>query len=295
MSISPRCTLLLMLVLAASPVTAFDNCCVCSANGTNCSACCWPDQRPSCTTYIIGTAPPHCGCYCNPIEGGGGGGGEIGCSVTQSRTTVMGVDRGDRGAKMAEHQLHYGLPRSEKRRDGVYVFEEWAIVSAEGAVVRASDLKFGTIVQEVSDRFRPRKKARSRSNATSLVIEEADHPENSRRIPLPSVGPIDIDADLPAGLAGQEIWFRAEVGKDEVVDQVLLLNVPDDLVAGRFATELHLLNGEIGAALALRYADEARHRAVVFGLLRANLEGHLVMVRSRVLLPKCCCNGARCA
>jgi hypothetical protein len=292
MSISPRCALLLLLFLATLPISAGADCCVCSANGTNCSACCWPDQRPSCTTYIIGTDPPHCGCYCEPVGDTGGGSGGIGCSVTETRTVVMGMDRGDRGVKMAEHQLHYGLPRSEKRRDGVYVFEEWAIVSAEGALVRASDLKFAKLVQQVGDRFRPRKKASH--NATTLVIEEADHPANSRQIPLPSVGPVDIDADLPAGLSGQEIWFRAEVGKDGTVDQVLLLNVPDDLVAGKFAMELHLLNGEIGKALSLRYSDKGRHRAVAFGLLRANMQGHLVMVSSRVLFPKCCCNGARC-
>jgi hypothetical protein len=291
MRISPRFLLLAMLMLL--PASASADCCVCSANGTNCSACCYPDQRPHCTTFIIGTAPPHCSCYCETIGGEGGGtGGETGCSVSESRTSVMGVDRADRGAKTAEHQLLYGLSRSEKRRDGVYVFEEWAVISSEGALVRASDLKFATRVNEDGFRFRPRGKRGS--NATSLVIEEADHPQNSREIPLPSVGPIDIDADYPAGLSGQEIWFRAEVGKDEVVDQVLLLNVPDDLVAGRFATELHLLNGEIGKAVRLRYADEGRHRVVVFGLLRANMEGHLVMVSSRVILPKCCCNGSRC-
>jgi hypothetical protein len=194
---------------------------------------------------------------------------------------------------MAEYQLHYGLSRSEKRRDGVYVFEEWAVISSEGDLLGASNVKFAGRAQEDGIRFRPRKKA-SNPNVTSLVLEEADHPENSRQIPLPTVEPIDIDADYPAGLSGQEIWFRVEVGKDGAVDQVLLLNVPDDLVAGKFATELHLLNGELGKALQLRYADEGRHRVVVFGLLRANMEGHLVMVNSRVLLPKCCCNGARC-
>ena len=289
MKIAPIRPLMLLLVLAASPVAALDNCCVCSAFGTNCSACCWPDQQANCITFIQG-ATTHCGCYCDPA--GEGGGGETGCSVTQSRTSVMGVDRADRGTKRAEYQLHYGLSGSEKRRDGVYVFEEWAIVSAEGALVRASDLKFATRVQEVGDRFRPWKKAPP--NATSLVIEEAEHPENSRQIPLPTVAPIDIDAGYPAGLSGQEIWFRVEVGKDKAIDQVLLLNVPDDLVAGRFATELHLLNGELGKAVTLRYADEGRHRVVIFGLLRANMQGHLVMVSSRVLLPKCCCNGARC-
>ena len=295
MKIARISPLLVLLVLAASPASAFSNCCVCDRNGTHCSACCWPDQEAHCSTFINGVAPPHCGCYCDPAEEGGGGGGVggVGCSVSQSRTTVMGVDRSDRGAKM-EHQLHYSLSRSEQRRDGVYVFEEWAVVSAEGTLIGASNPKFAGRVDEDAYRFRSRRKA-SNPNAASLIIEEADHPENSRAIPLPSVAPIDIDADYPAGLSGQEIWFRVEVGKDEVVDQVLLLNVPDDLVAGRFATELHLLNGELGKALHLRYADDGRHRVVVFGLLRANMEGHLVMVSSRVLLPKCCCNGARCA
>jgi hypothetical protein len=293
----PNRTLLLLIVLALAPVSiaaAFDNCCVCNRNGTNCSACCFPDQEAHCNTIIDGVSPLHCGCYCDPVETGGGGGGGAGCSVTQSRTSVMSVDRGDRGAKMAEHQLQYGLSRQEKRRDGVYLFEEWAVVSAEGALVTASNPKFAARFHEERERFRPRKRS-ANPNATVLVIEEAEHPANSRQIPTPSVVPITIDADYPAGLSGQEIWFRAEVGTDETVDQVLLLNVPDDLVAGRFATELHLLNGELGKALHLRYADEGRHRAVVFGVLRANLDGHLVMVQSRVLLPKCCCHGSRCA
>jgi hypothetical protein len=46
--------------------------------------------------------------------------------------------------------------------------------------------------------------------------------------------------------------------------------------------------------LSLRYADEGRHRVVVFGAVRADAKGHLVMTRSRVLLPKCCCGGRHC-
>lgn len=292
MKIFPSRTLLLLIALAFLPASAGaqSNCCTCSSNGTNCSACCWPDQQANCITFIIGTAPPHCGCYCDPLGGGEGGGG---CLRLDSQTTIIGADRRS-GLEAKAHQLGGGLLNPGERRDGTYNFEEWALVSPEGTILRASRLEFAERVHASAERYRPLEKGGA---SATLVIEDAVHPANSRQIPLPSVAPIKIDADYPASLSGQEIWFRVEVGKDGTVDQVLLLNVPDDLVAGRFAraTELHLLNGELGEALKLRYADEGRHRVVVFGLLRANTEGHLVLVRSRVLLPKCCCNGSRCA
>jgi hypothetical protein len=46
------------------------------------------------------------------------------------------------------------------------------------------------------------------------------------------------------------------------------------------------INERLRERLSLRYADERRHRVVVFGLMRANVEGHLVMARARVILPK---------
>lgn len=291
--IAPSRILLLLIALAFLPASAGaqSNCCTCSAFGTNCSACCWPDQQANCITFIQG-AVTHCGCYCDPVGGGEGGGGGVGCLRLDSQTTVMGADRRS-GVEAKAHQLGGGLLNPGERRDGTYNFEEWALVSSEGIILRASRLEFAERVHGSADRYSPREKGGTTS--ATLVIEDAVHPANNRQIPLPSVAPIDIDADYPAGLAGQEIWFRVEVGKDGVVDQVLLLNVPDDLVAGRFATELHLLNGELGKSIRLRYSDKKRHRVVVFGVLRANLEGHLVMTRFRVLLPKCCCNGSRCA
>lgn len=290
-----RATVLLLLTLVALPPASFADCCVCTSDtGSSCSACCWPDQRPSCSTFILGNTPPHCGCYCDPLpgDGGGGGGGGVGCLRLDSETTVMGRDRQRSGAEAKAYQLGGGLLNPRERRDGTYNFEEWALVSAEGSVVRASRVEFGERVLAAAERFRPREKREGSS--LSLVIEDAAHPQNSREIPLPKVEPIDIDAGFRASLEGQEVWFRVEVGKDGAVDQVLLLNVPNDLVAGKYSSDLTLLNGDLRDAVKLRYADKGRHRAVVFGLLRANLEGHLVLVRSRVLLPKCCCNGSRC-
>jgi hypothetical protein len=54
------------------------------------------------------------------------------------------------------------------------------------------------------------------------------------------------------------------------------------------------INDRLQENLSLRYADEGRHRVVVFGTVRANAKGHLVMTRSHVILPKCCCYGHRC-
>jgi hypothetical protein len=272
--------LVALAILLPGAAGAQSSCCSCSFNGTNCSACCYLDQGPNCRVESSGTVL-YCACNCtNP-----GGGGGVGCSRLDSRTAVMGVDRGaDRGAKIADHQLEFGLLNPGERRDGPFNFEEWALVSSAGEVLRASTIEFANRVQNDAERFRPRGKGTS---STVLVIEDAEHPHNSREIPLPKVAPINIDAGLPAGVAGQEMWFRAEVGKDGVVDQVILLNVPEELASGS-------INNLLRENLSLRYADERRHRVVVFGLVRANAKGHLVMTRSQVILPKCCCYGMHC-
>ena len=77
------------------------------------------------------------------------------------------------------------------------------------------------------------------------------------------------------------------MGEDGSVDQVVLLNLPE-------VFKSYWFNDRLKEHLSLRYADERRHRVVVFGLLRVTAKGRLVLVRSRVLLPKCCCNGSRC-
>jgi hypothetical protein len=270
-----------MASLLPDAAVAQSNCCSCSFNGTNCSACCYSDQGPNCRVEGSNTTL-YCACNCtNP------GGGGAGCSIRlDSRTTVMGLDRGsDRGAKLADHQLGFGLLNSGNRREGTFNFEEWALVSSAGDVLRASTVEFADRVQNDAERFRPRGKGAS----TVLVIEDADHPHNSREIPVPAVAPIDIDAGLPVSVAGQEMWFRAELGEDGVVDQIILLNVPE-----AFTSESESINGRLRDNLSLRYADKRRHRVVVFGLVRANTKGHLVMTRSRVILPKCCCYGRHC-
>jgi hypothetical protein len=216
-------------------------------------------------------------------QGGGGGGGGCAGMTLSSRTLSIGSDR---GPELAGHQLRFGLQRSADRREGSFIFEEWALVSsADGkAKVRgASSGKFAGRVHAVAERFLPR----GSDTSIVLVIEEAEHPRNSREIPVPEVAPIDFDAELPASEAGQEAWFRAEVGEDGVVDQVILLNRPE-----AFAS--FTINHQLREHLSLRYADTRRHRAVVFGLVRADVDGHLVMKESRVVLPACCCYGHHC-
>lgn len=280
--------LVALAILLPGAAEAQGNCCSCSYNGTNCSACCYVDQTASCHVDISGSVL-FCSCTCEPIGGGGGGGGAGGCALTKSsHTIVMGEDG---GAKLAGYQLGFGLLHPGTRREGSFNFEEWALVSSAGAVLRASTGKFADRVQNEAERFRPRGKGASPS--TVLVIEDADHPHNSREIPVPAVAPIDFDAGLPVSLAGQEMWFRAEVGEDGVIDQMILLNIPEDLVSGKDLVE-GSLNGRLRERLSLRYANERRHRVVVFGLVRANTEGHLVMTRSHVILPKCCCYGRHC-
>ena len=295
-----------LAILLPDAVGAQRTCCSCPTDlNPACVACCDPDQIPVCGSFD-GT----CGCYCEP---GGGGIGSGGCKTLSSRTLVIVSDRaenvgrdrretfgkwgGASGARsrpdaseaeeeLADHQLRFGLLNPGDRRDGSFNFEEWALVSSAGdkaTLLSASTDEFRNRVQDVAERFRPRGKGTS----TVLVIEDAEHPHNSREIPVPEVAPIDIDAGLPVSVAGQEAWFRAEVGEDGVVDLVMLLNRPEAFASGS-------INERLREHLSLRYADEGRHRVVVFGAVRANARGHLVMTRSRVVLPKCCCGGRFC-
>lgn len=267
--------LLALVILVATPAGAQDGCCTCDYPGGGCSACCYEDQIPRCTVFPDGS----CGCYCNP---GGPAGGCDGLSVS-SRTLAIGSDE---GPELADHQLRFGLVNAGDRREGSFVFEEWALVSSAGeeiTVPTASSAEFRNRVQLEAERFRP-----SGSGTTVLVIEDAEHPHNSREIPVPEVAPIDFDAGLPASAAGQEAWFRVEIGEDGVVDQVIVLNRPEVFASASIHEGLR-------KHLSLRYADKERHRAVVFGVLRADATGRLTMTTYRVVLPTCCCGGVRCA
>lgn len=303
--------LVIMVALAILlPDSAQGECCRCPITGTPaCSECCYVDQFALCQEY---PGPPvHCGCTCvdNPDYWPDDGG----CKRLSSRTLVIGSDRaenvgrdrretfgkwgGASGARsrpdaseaeeeLADHQLRFGLLHPGARREGSFNFEEWALVSSAGdkaTVLNASTVEFANRVQDVAERFRPRGKGTS----TVLVIEDAEHPHNSREIPVPGVAPIDFDAGLPVSAAGQEAWFRAEVGEDGVIDQVMLMNSPE-------AFSSFWINERLRDHLSLRYADEGRHRVVVFGAVRANARGHLVMTNSWVALPKCCCGGHHC-
>ncbi|MFL6260754.1 MAG: hypothetical protein ACJ76Y_13660 [Thermoanaerobaculia bacterium] len=272
--------LVAVAILLPGAVGAQNNCCSCYAdNGfTSCSTCCYADQTPRCLKNLRDGS-----CYgCTCVSGFPGGGGAGGCGSTKlsSSTFMIGSDL---KSELADYQLQFGLLHPGVRREGSFNFEEWALVSSAGDVLGASTVEFSNRVQEVAERFRPRGKRTS----TVLVIEDAEHPHNSREIPVPKVAPIDIDAGLPVNAAGQETWFRAEVGEDGVVDEVALLNVPE-----AFASVS--INDQLREHLSLRYADERRHRVVVFGAVRVNAKGHLVMTRSRVVLPKCCCGGVHC-
>lgn len=271
-----------LAAMAALPALTVAECCTCDFNGTTCSACCYSDQTPSCPIYNSGSVF-HCGCYCEGSGGGDGGGiGHAGCSRIDSRLEVVGVER-DREPRVKAWAAvsGQGLLNPGRRKDGVFNFEEWALVSPSGVILGASSPKFAGRVQALPDLFR------DEGTSASLVIEDGNHPQNGREIPFPVVARLDIDAGLPAGAAGLEVWFRVEVGTDGVADQVVLLNFPAEFKSFWF-------NDRLQEHLKLLYADDRRHRIVVFGLLRADERGHLVLARSKVLIPKCCCNGRRC-
>lgn len=299
----------LAILLLPNAVGAQGNCCGCEYSGGGCSACCYEDQTPECTLFPDGS----CGCYCNPMGGGGG----PGCNglTASSRTLVVGSDR---GTGLADHQLQFDLANAGERRDGSYVFEEWALVRNEGGkarVLSGSTAEFRNRVKTVAARLRvdERRLAGSRlpdyevddsrhaaaplaehgawaggqGASTVLIVQEAEHPHNSRHIAIPQVAPIAFDAGLPASAAGQEAWFRAEVGKDGIVDQVIVLNRP-----ATFASVP--IHDRLREQLTIRYADEGRHRVVVFGSVRADGDGGLRMRDPIVVLPRCCCGGMWC-
>ncbi len=279
--------LVALAILLPAAVGAQFYCCECTGGESGpCSTCCYADQGPLCGLYDAGSFL-YCGCSC---EGGGGGGGGGGCRgmTLSSRTLVIGSVR---GSELADHQLRFGILRSGDRREGTFLFEEWALVSSAGdkaRVLSASTVEFANRVQDVAERFRPRGK----DTSTVLVIEDAEHPHNSREIPVPEVAPMDIDAGLPVNAAGQEAWFRAEIGEDGVVDQVTIMDLPEAFASGSIND--YSINDRLREHLSLRYADERRHRVVVFGAVRAAANGHLVMTRSQVVLPACCCRGRHC-
>lgn len=271
--------LVALAILVANPVGAQDNCCDCFYPGGGCSACCWEDQIPSCPLFSDGS----CGCYCLPGGGGPGGGGCDGLTVS-SRTLTLDSDL---GSELSGHQLQFDLAKAGERPEGSFIFEEWALVSSAGdetTVLTASSAAFRSRVQAVAERFRPL----AGESSKVLVIEDAEHPHNSLHIPDPEVEPVEFDAGLPASAAGQEAWFRAEIGEDGVVEQVIVLNRPE-----AFATT-SIYDG-LRKHLSLRYADKERHRVVVFGVMRADATGRLTMTSHRVVLPTCCCGGVRCA
>jgi hypothetical protein len=101
--------------------------------------------------------------------------------VTLGSRTLM-IDS-DRGTELAGHQLRFGLQRPGSRREGSFLFEEWALVTSAGDKARvrnASSPKFAGHVQNVAERFRPR----GSDTSIVLVIEDAEHPHNSREIPV---------------------------------------------------------------------------------------------------------------
>lgn len=269
--------LVALAILLPNAAAAQSNCCDCFYPGGGCSACCWEDQIPSCPLFPDGS----CGCYC--LSGGPGGGGGCGGLTLSSRTLAIGSDL---GFELASYQLRFDLSKGGERREGSFIFEEWALVSSAGdetAVLSASSDAFRTRVQVVAERFQPS----GGDASTVLVIEDAEHPHNSREIPAPEVAPLEFDAGLPASAAGQEAWFRAEIGEDGVIDQVIVLNRP----AGFASTSIH---EGLRKHLSLRYADKERHRVVVFGLVRADATGRLTMTTHRLVFPTCCCGGVRC-
>jgi len=297
----------LAILLLPSAVAAQDNCCTCEYPGGGCSSCCWEDQTPECTLFPDGS----CGCYCNPMGGGPGCNG----LTASSRTVVVGSDL---GSGLADHQLQIDLATSGERRDGSYVFEEWALVKREGGqarVLSGSTAAYRNRVKSVAERIRVDQLAghrlpdyqvhdslhhsaapleehgtRSPGNdaSTILVVQEAVHPHNSRHIAVPKVAPLQFDAGLPPSAAGQEAWFRAEVGKDGVVDQVIILNRPSTFAA-------IAIHEQLREHLDIRYAGQERHRVVVFGSVRADEDGRLRLRNPIVLLPRCCCGGVWCA
>jgi len=123
---------------------------------------------------------------------------------------------------------------------------------------------------------------------TVLLVEAAVHERNGREIPLPSVIPFKVDLGWNRPLKSSDIWFRAEVAPEGSVDNITLL----EKMAQPW--EEHVME-TIQQHLRLQYADERRHRTVVFGVATIDEQG-LMTVRDNglVTIPQCCCGAEIC-
>lgn len=215
---------------------------------------------------IIIVKPPRCG--------------EL--SVTSTSTIALARSS---GPTLARRQLAFDLSRGEERPDGSFILEEWAVLSFDGEeprVTLASSEGYRERVLSAAALLRPS----GNQGSTILIVEDAAHPLNSRHIPRPSLEPIERGVSLPKSAGKQELWFRAEIGVDGKVDRLQALDTSKHI-------DSDLIQAELRNNLKLRYADDRRHRAVVFGIAEIE-DGHLRIRRPLVSLPKCCCGDSFC-
>ncbi len=214
---------------------------------------------------------------------GGGGGGPGPCAAGFEDTSTWTLAGG--GSKLADHQLGLGLSRFEERPEGVYLFEEWAMlgVGEDGMRMRlGSAADFQGRLEGAVEAFRPV----GRRERRVLVVQAGNHPHNDRHIPQPKLVPVEVDMshlEESYGAVKGEFWFRAEVAPTGEVDRMLVLesSVP---VPQRY------LHDAVRENLKLQHDTDKRHRVVVFGLARVT-EGGLMSVKDAIVVtPQCCCS-----
>ncbi len=221
------------------------------------------------------------------------------CATERTETTTWTLtSAGD--PRSAERQVGFGLSRLQARPEGHFRMDEWAVLGYgdERTFVRSgSTAAFQDLVARSAGAYRepagdhhakalPAYGPAAQKLSLLLVVEAGAQPHEGRRTRLPVFEPVDIDlGDLRTWYASKqgEIWFRAEVAATGEVDELMVFEYSVML-----GPELETL---IRSNLKLRYADERRHRAVVFGIAKLVPEGRLLVSDALVVLPRCCDEG----
>lgn len=207
------------------------------------------------------------------------------CSEGEVASSTWTLSSGD-SPELATFQSGFGQSRFERRPEGHFLLDEWAILSMRGGSPKVRFASTAAFRDLVTERVDPQMVERYR-DSVFLVVEAADHPLNGRHIPLPKVIPLDVELEKNPEPVEAEMWFRAEIDAQGRVDRVTILEASGLAAQSRVEKALR-------RNLELDYADTGRHRAVVFGVAAVTAAGRMTVDDPFVVLPQCCCGDMFC-
>jgi hypothetical protein len=215
------------------------------------------------------------------------------CGLAVPQTQTWSLDSSGTPV-LTPQQLDQGLSQWEARTGGFYVVDQWAALEEREdgpAVELASSRSFRHYLEEPVSEGSATRVVDSLVDgavpgAKRLVVQAPVHALNDRYIPMPSILPLhaDLGSSVEGVAAEGRYWFRAEVSNAGLVDRVLILRAPSG--QGSDAVREALRSG-----LKLQYADKRRHRVILFGVARVDVDRTLDVSNGLVVLPQCCsCN-----